>query len=1095
MPFKRILIANRGEIAIRVAQAAADLGIGSIAVHPLDDAAALHVRRADASRLVPGIGAAAYLDRKALIAIAQETHCDAVHPGYGFLAENADFARDCAAAGLTFIGPSPETLALFGDKSAARRLAQGLGIPLARGTQAATSPDEMRAFLRDLGPDGAIMIKAVAGGGGRGMRIVRSQDELAEAFERAASEARAAFGSDALYVEELIAPARHVEIQVLGDTAGNFAHFHERECSLQRRHQKLVEIAPLPPSIAAPRAAMIEAALSLAKAAKAYTLCTFEFLVDDRPGHRDRFVFIEANPRLQVEHTVTEEVTGVDLVRAQIETAAGRTLAALHLTQDEIAPPRGIAIELRINLERISPEGSAAPTTGTITAFEPPTGRGIRIETSAYAGYATSPLYDPLLAKLIVTTPQSDLAQACARAARALAAFRIEGVDTNLGFLHALMRDEAVRNGTVDTRFIEREAARLAQQMEQRKVAAAPTAESARPLPDAPAGTTPILSPLTGRLVAYEVAAGDRVRPETVVAIIEAMKMEHTVLAGISGVVCATAAAYGDIAQQGAPLLFVAEQEVAADLAGASEAVDPDHIRPDLAAVRALHHALTDVARPQAVAARRKTGQRTARENIADLCDPDSFIEYGALALAAQRRRRTLEELHAISPADGLITGIGTVNRAQFGEEAARCMVMSYDYTVLAGTQGFMNHKKMDRMLRLACTTDMPLVLFAEGGGGRPGDTDHVGVAGLDLHTFHMAAQFSGRAPSVAVVSGRCFAGNAALAACCDLLVATRNVSIGMGGPAMIEGGGLGRFHPDEVGPASVQTANGVIDILVADEAEAVAATKKYLAFFQGDLSTWHAADQRLLRHAIPENRLRAYDVRRVIDLLVDQDTTIEIQPTYGVGILTMLARLEGRAIGLIANNPLHLGGAIDGEAAEKAARFIDLCETYGLPIVSLCDTPGFMVGPDAERTGLVRRVGRLFLSGANARVPMFTIVLRKGYGLGAMSMAAGSMAVPGSVVSWPTGEFGGMGLEGAVTLGYRAELAAIEDPVARKARFDALLGELYERGKATSMAAFLEIDAVIDPAETRHWLTRALKSFPVASQHANKRRPYVPAR
>jgi acetyl/propionyl-CoA carboxylase alpha subunit/acetyl-CoA carboxylase carboxyltransferase component len=1097
MPFKRMLIANRGEIAIRIAQAAADLGIESVAVHPADDASSLHVRRADFAKMLPGGGAAAYLGADALIALASETGCDAVHPGYGFLAESAAFARACAKAGLTFIGPSAVTLDLFGDKAAARRLAKQADVPVARGTLQTTSLEDMRAFLHAQGPGGAVMIKALAGGGGRGMRIATSNDALAEAYARASSEARAAFGSDALYVEELIAPARHIEIQVLGDAEGNIVHLYERECSLQRRHQKLVEIAPFPMLAAGLREAIIEAALKLADAGKVQTLATFEFLLDERPEHKGRFVFMEANPRLQVEHTVTEEVTGVDLVRAQIETAAGRSLAALHLNQAEIAPPRGVAIELRINLEKILPDGAAVPTQGVIKNFTLPHGRGIRIETAAFAGYATSPLYDPLLAKLIVTSPDdADFGKACARARRALDEFRIEGVETNRGFLKALLADEAVRAGAFNTGFITRETARLVQAADHRFPPELAASSAAQPQSiDTPAGTIPVLSPITGRLVAYEVAAGEIVRADTIVAIIEAMKMEHTITAGMSGIVAATTSRRDDIVQEGMALVYVEERDIAHDAAATAHAVDPDSVRPDLAAVRALHDALMDEARPQAVAARRKTGQRTARENIEDLCDPGSFIEYGALALAAQRRRRSLEELHAISPADGLIAGLGTINAVQFGEEAARAMVLAYDYTVLAGTQGFMNHKKMDRMLRLACESRMPLVLFAEGGGGRPGDTDHIGVAGLDLQTFTMAARFSGRAPSIAIVSGRCFAGNAALAACCDLLIATRNVSIGMGGPAMIEGGGLGRFHPDEVGPAQVQAPNGVIDILVADEAEAVAVAKHYLGFFQGTVGNWQASDQRLLRSAIPENRLRAYDVRKVVDLLVDRGSALEMQPTYGIGMLTFFARIEGRTIGLIANNPLHLGGAIDGEGAEKASRFIDLCETYELPVVSLCDTPGFMVGPEVEKTGLVRKVGRLFLSGANASVPMFAVVLRKGYGLGAMSMAAGSMGLPGCVVAWPTGEFGGMGLEGAVTLGYRAELAAIEDPVQRKARYDALVGELYDRGKATNMAAFLEIDAVIDPAETRHWLLRAMRSFPVTSRTSDKRRPYVPPR
>ncbi|HIQ52068.1 MAG TPA: carbamoyl-phosphate synthase large subunit, partial [Pseudomonas pachastrellae] len=478
-------------------------------------------------------------------------------------------------------------------------------------------------------------------------------------------------------------------------------------------------------------------------------------------------------------------------------------------------------------------------------------------------------------------------------------------------------------------------------------------------------------------------------------------------------------------------------------------------------------------------AKRRKTGQRTARENLADLLDDGSFIEYGGFALAAQRTRRTHEELLKMSPADGLINGIGTINADKFGEHAARCMALSYDYTVFAGTQGVTNHKKTDRMLELAEQWKLPLVFFTEGGGGRPGDIDKVGVAGLDCTTFMRMARLSGMVPTVGIVSGRCFAGNAALLGCCDVIIATENATIGMAGPAMIEGGGLGRFTPEQVGPTSMHGPNGVIDVRVQDEAEATAVAKQYISYFQGDLTEWEAADQRELRHLIPENRLRVYDIRKVIDTLADRDSVLELRREFAPGLITALIRIEGRAFGLIANNPMHLGGAIDAVAGDKAARFMQLCQAHGLPMVSLCDTPGFMVGPDAEQQGTVRHVSRMFVTAASLSIPFFTVVLRKGYGLGAQAMAAGSFHAPMFTIGWPSSEFGAMGLEGAVRLGYSKELAAIEDEGERQATFEKLVAELYQRGKGISMASFLEIDAVIDPLETRGWLMRGLHSAP----------------
>ncbi|MFF9815599.1 acyl-CoA carboxylase subunit beta [Streptomyces sp. NPDC014006] len=429
-----------------------------------------------------------------------------------------------------------------------------------------------------------------------------------------------------------------------------------------------------------------------------------------------------------------------------------------------------------------------------------------------------------------------------------------------------------------------------------------------------------------------------------------------------------------------------------------------------------------------------------------------------------------------------MVTGTGRI-------DGRACVVMSYDYTVLAGTQGLNNHRKTDRMLELAEQRRLPVVLFAEGGGGRPGDTDTTSVAGLDVTTFHRMGRLSGRVPLVGIASGRCFAGNAALLGCCDVVIATPEASIGMGGPAMIEGGGLGVYRPEEVGPLSVQLPNGVVDLAVADEAEAVRVARRYLSYFRGPQGDWQEPDARLLRHVVPENRRRAYDMRAAVRALADVGSVLELRPAFGVGVLAFLVRIEGRPLGLIASNPAHLGGAVDRDAADKAARFLQLCDAFGLPVVSLCDTPGFMVGPDAERTATVRHFARLFVIGANLRVPLVSLVLRKAYGLGAMAMMGGSTRAPLATAAWPSGEFGGMGLEGAVRLGYRRELEAIADPAQRQAAFEARVAELYERGKAVNAAAALEIDAVIDPARSRAWICAALADW---TEPAEERRTFV---
>ncbi len=1099
MRISSVLIANRGEIAIRIARAASELGLRTVTVFSEDDARALHIRKADEAHPLRGRGPAAYLDGEQLVAVARATRCDAVHPGYGFLSEQSSFARRCAEAGLIFVGPQPDVLELFGDKGQARALARDQGVPVIAGTSRATTLEEAEVFLRSPEARGAILLKALAGGGGRGMRVVERPEELAGAYERCRSEARMAFGHDGVYVERFIRHARHVEVQVIGDGQGGVTHLWERECTLQRRHQKLVEIAPSPGLSRHLREQLTTTALRLARAVNYASLGTFEFLLDVEQGEEEAaFFFIEANPRLQVEHTVTEELTGVDLVKTQLRLAEGRTLAEVGLEPGDLREPAGCAVQVRINMETLDEAGNVRPSGGSLTAFEPPSGPGIRVDTGAYPGYTPAPGFDSLLAKLIAHVPSGSYPEALARAYRALCEFHIEGIETNLSLLQNLLRHAEVIAHRIDTRFVEEHIRellvpagthrRLYFQRAQGEKLLEQTLQGREP----PAGTVAIIAPSQGTVVALPLQPGDIVRRGQQVAVLEAMKMEFPIEATSGGVVREVLATVGETLAAGQPLLFLEATDDEGLDEERADVLDLDAIPANLREVRAGHASGLDEARPEAVARRRRTGQRTIRENIADLCDPGSFIEYGALALAAQRRRRTLEELVRISPADGLVAGIGSVNGTLFPDEAARCMVLGYDYTVFAGTQGFMNHKKTDRLLQIAQQWRLPLVLFAEGGGGRPGDTDHAGVAGLDVMTFMNFAKLSGLAPLVGIVSGRCFAGNAALLGCCDVIIATQNATIGMGGPAMIEGGGLGVFTPEEVGPVSVQAPNGVIDVLVADEAEAVRVAKTYLSYFQGPLKEWSCADQRLLRHLIPEKRLRAYNVRRVIETLADQGTVLELRPQFGIGIITALVRIEGRPLGLLANNPLHLGGAIDAAAADKAARFMQLCDAFGLPIVSLCDTPGFMVGPEAEKTATVRHVSRMFVTAASLSVPFFSVVLRKGYGLGAQAMTGGSFHAPFFIVAWPGGEFGGMGLEGAVRLGYRKELAAISDPLERQARFEAMVNEAYQRGKALNMASYLEIDDVIDPVETRRWIVRGLRSLPAALPVEGKRRPCV---
>jgi acetyl-CoA carboxylase carboxyltransferase component len=498
--------------------------------------------------------------------------------------------------------------------------------------------------------------------------------------------------------------------------------------------------------------------------------------------------------------------------------------------------------------------------------------------------------------------------------------------------------------------------------------------------------------------------------------------------------------------------------------------------RPEYLAWRQRQDRTLDDQRDEARAKRHTRGYRTARENVADLTDVDSFQEYGQLAVAAQRSRRDYEDLQTATAADGVITGTCTINANFIEADRARAVIVVNDYAVLAGSQGYFHHKKLDRICELARELDLPIIMYTEGGGGRPGDTDvATQIAGLNINSFATWAGLSGKVPRIAVNNGYCFAGNAALFGCADFNIATRSSWIGMAGPAMIEGGGLGKYDPTDIGPIDVQEKNGVVDIVAEDEAHATALARQMLSYFQGEVQEWEASEQEILRESIPEDRRWGYPVRRIIETIADTGSFLELQRIYGRPVITGFIRIEGKPLALIANDCQQMGGAVDAEAAEKAAQFIQKCDALGLPILSLTDTPGFMVGPASEEQGAVRRMSSLFVAGAKVTVPVVAIFLRKGYGLGAMAMTGGSFVRPVYSASWPTGEFGGMGLEGAVRLGYKKELEAQEDPEQREKLFEQLVARMYEVGKASEAASYLEIDAVIDPADTRLVVLRAL--------------------
>ena len=1134
MSIKNLLIANRGEIALRIHRTAREMGIHTVGIYPEDDKESLHVQMLDEAVILEGTGASAYLGIEQIIEVAQQSGCEAIHPGYGFLSENAEFAQACVDNGIIFVGPSPNSLILFGDKLSARNLANQNSIPVLPATEVLSDWQVAADFFDQVQPQNTIILKAVSGGGGRGMRLIESREGIQSALERGMTEAESSFGSGDLYAELYLQNALHIEIQVVCDQHSGVSHLGERDCSIQRRHQKVVEVAPSPQLPQALKERIFEAATKLATVANYDNIGTFEFLVDGSElSEESPFYFMEANPRLQVEHTVTEEVTGVDLVRTQLEIASGANLADLGLSLEDTPKPRGYSIQLRINMEKLQVDGVALPRFGLIDCFRPSQGPGVRVDTFGYEGYRTSTLYDSLLAKLIVTSGSSSFSETVTRANRALGEFVIDGVETNLNVLMNILADPEIASGRMRTRFIdenlqtltkERETAVFAKRGESSTVElAGAKLDTADPLAVLREGRQqreeqraraakqrtfdegyfPVRATMQATIQSLEIDLGSEVVETQEIIVLSAMKMEHVVFAPASGVVSEINIKEGDTVLEDTVLLVVKEQEVAKSRQEGEVELDLDTPRPDLAEVIRRRSLTTDESRIRQTTKRHGQAGRTARENIYDLADDGSFVQWGSLAVG-QGLHGTVDELLDYAPSDGLVMGFGHVNGHEFREEKSRCVLMSYDYSVLAGSQGGMNHKMMDRMFQTAAKINSPLVLFTEGGGGRAGGGSRnarpgrggspviSGGGGLNTPSWALLSNLSGRVPVVGVNAGFCFAGNAVLLGCCDVIIATENSSIGIGGPAMIEGGGLGVYSPEEVGPMSVQVQNGVVDIAVKDEEEAVEVTKRYLSYFQGPLVSWEAPDQRLLRHVIPENRLRVYDIRELLNILADRDSVLELRPQFGTAMITSFLRIEGKPMGVIANNPAVISGAIDSDAADKAARFMKLCDAFQIPILLLCDCPGIMVGPEDEKTAIVRHAARMFVIGANIKVPTYMVILRKAYGLGAQAMGGGNHRLPVFVVAWPTSEFGGMGLEGQVKLGQRARLEAIEDLKERQAAYERMVENAYNRGKGLNAGHVFEVDDVIDPADTRRWIIAGMKANEPVDEGPQVRVPLI---
>ena len=1108
----RVLIANRGEIAIRIAHAARGLGMESVAVFPPVDAQALHSRMASEAWPLASHSSkdaiAAYLDIDALIAIAQEAGCDCVHPGYGFLAENAAFAAACEAAGLAFVGPSPAALRLFGDKVAARKKATEIGIPNVPGSEGAlATAAEAQQVAAEIGYP--VMLKAAAGGGGRGMRAVERAEDLAEAFQRCQSEAMGAFGDDAVFVEKLVQRPRHIEVQVLADGQGNTVHLWERDCSVQIRNQKVVEIAPaagLDPDL---RARILADAVRLIQAADYRNAGTVEFLVSPEEGAH---YFIECNPRIQVEHTVTEQVTGLDLVEAQFRIAGGESLADLGLaSQSDVPAPRGFAVQARV----------VAQGAGTITGYKEPSGPGVRVDACGYLGLTPPPQFDPLLAKVIGSAP-STLAAAVARTKAALEAFHIQGLPTNLAQLSAILASDELAAGDARTNFMAehgeiadlKPAAAASEAVsfldDQSKAVTGPaTGKGAKPLEPThaplpvPAGSNGLECPMAGTVLSHSLKEGTRVQAGETLLVISAMKMEAAVQAPCSGRITGLQPiAEGEVVAAGQTVAVITPD--AGDAARDLAARDLNETwLPQLEEVRQLqtlaHARLSAESEEPGVVRQRNRGKLTCRERIDVLFDPGSFREIGSLAGFASYDEEG--EIAAFTPANH-VGGTGKIG----GRLAIVC---ADDFTSRGGhADGAISNKSrhLDRMSIELNAASIRLLDGSSGGGsvatmvpnqaksgvskagestgaisaGKPRVTGGGGSflpahLGSELYTEQLST-----VPVVNVLLGSVVGIGAAKAVLGHFSVMVRDVAqLFVAGPPVVSHAMGYDITKEDLGGWHIHCTNGSVDNLAESEEDAMDQTRRFLSYLPGSVyevppvqpaAADDPADRREeeLLTLIPRSRTATFDARKAIRLMADKDSFFEIGPHWGTDQIVGLIRMNGRPMGVLASDSRHLnGGALTADGCDKLKRHIDLCDSFHLPILNLIDNPGFAVGLEHEIAGTIRKGGEWMVAFAQIKVPIFSVIMRRSFGVAGNNYAS-PLGHPSARVVWPAADTGGIPPEGGIEAAYKRQLAEAEYPAALRAEINDRIESA--RGPVGPLNRF-EMEEMIDPRETRRYV------------------------
>jgi acetyl/propionyl-CoA carboxylase alpha subunit/acetyl-CoA carboxylase carboxyltransferase component len=1067
-----VLVANRGEIAVRIIRAVHERGGRAIAIHPADDADALHVRLADEAVRVSGVGTAAYLDIDSVVTAAVSTQSTAIHPGYGFLSENADFARRCAEAGVKFVGPSPDVLDLFGDKARAREYAISCDVPVLPGTSGASTLDEVSAFAGEHGP---VMIKAVAGGGGRGMRAVFDPGALPEAFAQASSEARKAFGDGAVYVEKLLVRPRHLEVQILGDGTGAVVALGERDCSIQRRHQKLVEVAPSPWLGDHLRARLVAAAVRLASGVRYAGLGTFEFLVSG-----GEFWFMEANPRVQVEHTVTEEVTGVDLVAAQLAVAGGSRLTDLGL--QEAPSPRGLAIQVRVNAETLDADGAPVPSAGRLSRFDLPTGPGVRVDTYGYRGYRVSPRYDSLLAKIIVHG--CDLAQATARTRAALEEVVIEGVATNADLLHGIVSSDAFLASPWDTGFITDNIGDLL--VHHRSGPALEDTASKVPdsrMTDMPAGSVGIVAPCPGVVLRLVVGLGTVIAAGHPAAVIEAMKMEHVVRAAVGFRVDVVTVGVGEVVNAGSVLAYGTpiDSAGAAGAAGglADAMADADDWSSEIAEIERRRDAALRMGGAEKVARQHADGKLDARQRIAALADAGSFCEIGALAGFASDNDG--EAVPDFTPAN-FVAGTARVD--------GRKVVLGVDdFTLRGGSGDAAIHAKQIFAEQYARQMRLPVIRLLDGasGGGSVKMATDAGYTYVPVNPgWDAVVDNLSLVPVVAAALGPTVGLGAARLVMSHLSVLVEGQGqLFTAGPPVVLGGTGERLTKEELGGADVHRSNGAVERIVPDEQAAFDVVRRFLSYLPGSVfelppvtATEDPAERReaALLGVVPRNPRRPYDVHAILAAVFDTGSVFPYAG-YGGGTLTALARLDGHPVGVIAADPGQ-GATMSAQGAFAVTRLIDLCETFHLPVVSLTDQAGVTIGSAAERAATIRHGARAISAIYQARVPQTELIIRRVFGVGGAGIINRHRA--SRSWAWPSGDWGSLPSRGGVEAAFRAQIQAADDPAAE---LDRLTAEVAAVSSPFRTAERFGVQDIIDPRESRpllcDWVRDAYRLLP----------------